>query len=109
MEERPMTKMFKRFAAALTAAILVAGLADAPARAHHDDLLVVIPHVGIIGIGRTYSNDGGSTWTATWQQYVTGDGDAAGDNNDGPLAGTFRFGYDGRYSNDGGSTWGARH
>ena len=100
-----MTKMFKRFAAALTAAILVAGLADAPAKAIHDDLLIVIPDVGVIGAGTTYSNDGGSTWTATWQQYVAGEGDAAGDNGDGPLAGTFRRRAAAVYSNDGGSTW----
>ena len=105
MGERPMTKMFKRFAAALTAAILVAGLADAPARASHNDLLVVIPDLGIIGLGVTYSNDGGSTWTATWQQYVAGEADPAGDNGDGPTAGTFRHRSRSVLSNDGGSTW----
>ena len=97
-----MTKIFK---AAMTAAILAAVLADAPARAIHDDLPIVIPAVGVIGVGASYSNDGGSTWTATWQQYVAGEGDAAGDNGDGPAAGTFRYRSWLVFSNDGGSTW----
>ena len=37
-----------------------------------------------------YSIDGGSTWTATLQQYTDGEADPAKDNGDGPDSGTFR-------------------
>ena len=53
-----------------------------------------------------YSNDGGSTWTASAIQYTAGEADSAGDNGDGPTAGMFRYRYtDPVYSSDGGSTW----
>ena len=52
-----------------------------------------------------YSNDGGSTWTATQQQYAAGEADSAGDNGDGPYVGAFRAVQVEEYSNDGGLTW----
>ena len=104
MREQPMTKMFKCLAVTLTAVILAAVLANAPAGATHDPKLIASV-VSIEG-GESFSNDGGLTWTATAAEYVVGEADAGGDNGDGPHAGTFRCcRYRHEFSNDGGLTW----
>ena len=116
MRERPMTKRFKRFAAALTAAILAAGLVETPAGAVHDPNISgeSFPASGeffrvtaVVSYRESllYSSDGGSTWTATVQQYLAGENNPAQDNDDGPTAGMFLISFRGDFSSDGGSTW----
>ena len=101
-----MTKIFKCLAVILTAVILAAVLTDAPADAAHNPAL--FEHVGseVPGAGALFSNDGGSTWTATITEYLAGEADAGGDNGDGPTAGTFQGDrFTAQWSNDGGLTW----
>ena len=120
MRERPMTKRFKSVAAALTAAMLAAELmAGTPASATHDPNISGEPIPTEAGrhsyrvraaseapaADAIYSTDGGSTWTATVQQYIAGEIDAAQDNGDGPAFGTFQVTTGSSYSDDGGSTW----
>ena len=118
MKERPMTKRLKSVAAALTAAMLAAELmAGTPAGAAHDpNISGEQPEPGsyyyeastITEAQFRYSNDGGSTWTATVQQYLAGEYDPAQDNGDGINDGTFRLGLQGppgNFSSDGGLTW----
>lgn len=107
MRERPMTKMFKRLAAALAAAMLAAVLAAAPSSAHplESHASRWVPASEVAASGLQFSNDGGSTWTATLQEYNTGEADAGGDNRDGSIAGTYRYRAVLEVSLDGGSTW----
>ena len=112
-----MTKMSKSLAVALTAAMLASGLmSSTPAGAAHDPNIsgsgesmtwayhvsaaLTDPHDMLV-----FSNDGGSTWTATRQQFATGETDPAQDNGDGPRTGMFQYEFSGSFSNDGGSTW----
>ena len=103
--------MCKRLAAALTAATLAAVLAGGGAGAHPPTTYRVdgVPYFRVASevaaSGVRYSNDGGSTWTATQQQYAAGEADSAGDNGDGPYVGAFRAVQVEEYSNDGGLTW----
>ena len=106
MGERPMTKMSKCLAVALTAVILAAGLAETPAGAAHNPRIFAWAAEEVPGAGNLYSNDGGSTWTATEAEYRAGEADAGGDNGDGPSAGTFQCCQtSSSYSSDAGSTW----
>ena len=106
MGERPMTKMFKGLAAALTAATLAAVLVPAPAGAAHNPYLIEFAFSEVPGAGTSFSADGGATWTATFADYSAGEADASGDNGDGPNAGTFRCcSWPRQYSADGGATW----
>ena len=97
--------MIKCLVVTLTAVMLAAVLAVAPAGADHG------PNIGAHVVaespdaGPLYSSDGGSTWTATKSQYLAGEADPAGDNGDGPAAGTFQYRWTVEYSSDGGSTW----
>ena len=101
-------KTFKVLRAVLAAATLVAGLtASTPAgAAHNPDLYAVSEIAEDPEAGLRASSDGGSTSTATIQQYLAGEAAAGGDNGDGRFAGNFRCCYwTAQYSSDGGSTW----
>ena len=116
--------------AALSVAVLVAGLVATPAAATHAGEWVLKPAfrqwttdngatwvnqepAGFDTNTEEYSSDRGVTWTATVSEYTNGD--ATTDGNDGPAAGQFRRrhphwwrdfveGYP-RWSTDAGGTW----
>ena len=116
--------------AALSVAVLVAGLVATPAAATHAGEWVLKPSFrqwttdngatwanqepADFDIDTTeYSSDSGATWTATQADYTTGD--AGTDGNDGGNAGQFRLREphyprdivegDPRWSTDAGGTW----
>ena len=98
--------MFKRYlAAALTAAALAVAPAPTASATTASPFLRVLPVSEVILSGLQWSNDGGSTWTATMEQYRAGEADAGGDNGDGPYNGMFQLRGVLEWSSDGGSTW----
>ena len=116
--------------AALSVAVLVAGLVATPAAATHAGEWVLKPSftqwstdLGATWVNQEppgwdsntveYSSDSGATWTASQADYTTGD--AGTDGGDGPTAGQFRSREphgnravsegDPRWSTDAGATW----
>ena len=127
-----MTSRFGRrlLVAALSVAVLVAGLVATPAAATHAGEWVLKPSFDqwSTDFGATwvtqepsgfdtstfeFSSDSGTTWTATQAEYTTGE--SGTDSDDGPNAGQFRYREphltrdiaegDPRWSTDAGDTW----